>query len=223
MTEKKELLISKVFNILQGISDTEIKEVINNLEEHYSQITKENSNTLVYISENAFWGLLLSAIEVYKKECFGMLLGSYSIKEQRYNVEFAIPFQAAKRSFSWVTYSEAADKRVQEFLKNLPQLDVIGHFHSHAGGPFKLSKGDVDLIFGNQIMILVDIEDKKYTSSWRYHKDGSLAGAVSNYYIRLGAFYVPYSNHKRKEKKAKIICPYGFGFQDHLKIYKDNF
>ena len=29
----------------------------------------------VYISANAFWALLTSAIEVYKKECFGILLG----------------------------------------------------------------------------------------------------------------------------------------------------
>ena len=29
----------------------------------------------VYISSNAFWALLISAIEVYKKECFGLLLG----------------------------------------------------------------------------------------------------------------------------------------------------
>src|SRR5438477_645908 len=29
----------------------------------------------VYISANAFWALLISTIEVYKKECFGILLG----------------------------------------------------------------------------------------------------------------------------------------------------
>ena len=28
-----------------------------------------------YISQNAFWGLLISAVEVYKRECFGLLIG----------------------------------------------------------------------------------------------------------------------------------------------------
>jgi proteasome lid subunit RPN8/RPN11 len=30
---------------------------------------------ITYISQNAFWGLLISAVEVYKRECFGLLIG----------------------------------------------------------------------------------------------------------------------------------------------------
>ena len=50
----------------------------------------------VYISTNAFWALLVSAIEVYKKECFGILLG-YRDSSDIYIVEHAISYQTAHR------------------------------------------------------------------------------------------------------------------------------
>ena len=49
----------------------------------------------VYISANAFWALLISAIEVYKKECFGLLLG-YRDNSNIYIVEHAISYQTAR-------------------------------------------------------------------------------------------------------------------------------
>ena len=51
----------------------------------------------VYISANAFWALLISAIEVYKKECFGILLG-YRDSSNIYIVEHAISYQTAQRT-----------------------------------------------------------------------------------------------------------------------------
>ena len=47
----------------------------------------------VYLSENAFIDLLLSSAEVYKKECFGLLLG-YKL-EDRFIVEHAFSVQTA--------------------------------------------------------------------------------------------------------------------------------
>ena len=50
----------------------------------------------VYISSNAFWALLISAIEVYKRECFGLLLG-YRDHPNLYILEHAISYQTANR------------------------------------------------------------------------------------------------------------------------------
>ena len=55
----------------------------------------------VYISSNAFWALLISAIEVYKRECFGLLLG-YRDHPNIYIVEHAISYQTANRGHSSV-------------------------------------------------------------------------------------------------------------------------
>src|SRR2546425_1144570 len=30
---------------------------------------------IAYVSQSAFWGLLISAVEVYKRECFGLPIG----------------------------------------------------------------------------------------------------------------------------------------------------
>jgi hypothetical protein len=50
---------------------------------------------LAYLSQNAFWGLLISAVEVYKKECFGLLIGHLDRQpgKEMFVVEHAVPFQ----------------------------------------------------------------------------------------------------------------------------------
>src|ERR1044072_5028075 len=75
----------------------------------------------VYISANAFWALLVSAIEVYKRECFGMLLG-YRDASNIYVVEHAISFQTANRRHTSVEKNGRASKRINKFLTNLPHL-----------------------------------------------------------------------------------------------------
>ena len=86
-----------------------------------------------YISQNAFWGLLISAVEVYKRECFGLLIGYRDRKgpEEMYIVEHAVPFQSAGRKHKGVVSNPRAHKRIERFLEAIPQLSVIGDFHSH--------------------------------------------------------------------------------------------
>src|SRR5215468_4265316 len=86
-----------------------------------------------YISQNAFWGLLISAVEVYKRECFGLLIGYRDQKEDedRYIIEHAVPYQTAGRRHKGVVSNPRAHKRIERFLANIPQLSVIGDFHSH--------------------------------------------------------------------------------------------
>ena len=86
----------------------------------------------VYISANAFWALLISAVEVYKRECFGILLG-YRDSSNIYIVEHAICYQTAQRRHTSVEKNGRASKRIQRFLGNLPHLSMIGDFHSHTG------------------------------------------------------------------------------------------
>ena len=77
----------------------------------------------VYISSNAFWALLISAIEVYKKECFGLLLG-YRDSGNIYIVEHAISYQTANRRHTSVEKNGRASRRMEKFLANLPHLSL---------------------------------------------------------------------------------------------------
>jgi hypothetical protein len=86
----------------------------------------------VYISANAFWALLISTIEVYKRECFGLLLG-YRDSNNIYIVDHAISYQTANRRHTSVEKNGRASRRMNKFLANLPHLSVIGDFHSHTG------------------------------------------------------------------------------------------
>ena len=78
----------------------------------------------VYISSNAFWALLISAIEVYKRECFGLLLG-YRDHPNLYILEHAISYQTANRRHTSVEKNGRASRRIERFLSNLPHLSMI--------------------------------------------------------------------------------------------------
>ena len=76
---------------------------------------------------------LISAIEVYKKECFGILLG-YRDSSNIYIIEHAISYQTAQRTHTSVEKNQPRIANAfNKFLANLPHLSLIGDFHSHTG------------------------------------------------------------------------------------------
>src|ERR1700756_1213743 len=166
----------------------------------------------VYISSNAFWALLISAIEVYKRECFGLLLGYRD--NNNYIVEHAISYQTANRRHTRVEKNGRGATRNEKFLANLPHLSLIGDFHSHTGwgelkGVGNLSTQDViDMIHGNLYVIIV-ANDKRRSSAWQYNGDGTLSGTVDDYHFRIGGYYLDESS---RAKRANIFCPYAIGF-----------
>src|SRR5438094_7139021 len=113
----------------------------------------------VYISSNAFWALLISAIEVYKRECFGLLLGYRD--NNNYIVEHAISYQTANRRHTSVEKNGRASRRIEKVLADLPHLSVVGDFHSHTGwgdlkGVGNLCTQDlVDMMPGSLYTIIV--------------------------------------------------------------------
>jgi len=166
----------------------------------------------VYISSNAFWALLISAIEVYKRECFGLLLGYRD--SSNYILEHAISYQTANRRHTSVEKNGRASRRIEKFLTNLPHLSLIGDFHSHTGwgelkGVGNLSTQDViDMVHGNLYVIIV-ANDKRRNSAWQYNGDGTLSGTVDDYHFRIGGYYL---DNFSRVKRANIFCPYAIGF-----------
>jgi proteasome lid subunit RPN8/RPN11 len=167
----------------------------------------------VYISANAFWALLISAIEVYKKECFGILLG-YRDSSNIFIVEHAISYQTAYRKHTSVEKNGRASKRIQKFLDNLPQLSMIGDFHSHTGwgdlkGVGNPSTQDIVDMTPDHISVIIVANDKRRTAGWQYTHDGFLSGTVDDYHFRIGAYYL---DDFSRPKRASIFCPYAIGF-----------
>ena len=122
----------------------------------------------VHISANAFWALLISAIEVYKKECYGILLG-YRDSSNSYVVEHAISYQTAQRRHGSVERNNRASRRIHKFLDNLPHLSVIGDFHSHtAWGNLKsvgnLSTEDLSDMMPDHLNFIIVANDNRRSS-----------------------------------------------------------
>jgi len=84
----------------------------------------------VILEQEAFLGLIISAVETYKKECFGSLLG-YGTRN-RIIVELAVPSQVAERAFVKVDPDWKRLSQSEEILKQLSTLEHLGYFHSHA-------------------------------------------------------------------------------------------
>ncbi len=169
-----------------------------------------------YISQNAFWGLLISAVEVYKRECFGLLIGYRDRKgpEEMYIVEHALPFQSAGRRHRGVVSNPRAHKRIERFLANIPHLSVIGDFHSHTMWGYNRAANhpsDTDLagMQPSNIYLIVSVNDRVRDVPWSYKDDGSLSGTTDEHHFRLTAYTVTATGEHRK---ASILCPYALGF-----------
>ena len=167
----------------------------------------------VYISANAFWALLISAVEVYKRECFGILLG-YRDNSNIYIVEHAISYQTAQRRHTSVEKNGRASKRIQKFLDNLPHLSMLGDFHSHTGwgdlkGVGNLSDADVYDMAADTVSIIIVANDKRRSSPWQYNGDGTLSGTIDEYHFRIGGYFL---DPNSRPKRANLFCPYAIGF-----------
>lgn len=166
----------------------------------------------VYLSENAFIDLLLSSAEVYKKECFGFLLG-YKL-EDRFIVEHAFSVQTADRRHKGVEYKRKNHKKIESILARFNKLQKIGDFHSHT--QFGLTKGlpapseeDIKGMTPGYIYLIIAINNNEKTMPWGEKRDGTLSGSVNEFFFKISAHFV---NGDSSVKRAKIHCPLPPGF-----------
>lgn len=160
----------------------------------------------VTIQEAAFSELILACLEVYKRECFGILLGE--VHKKHYLVTDTYYFQDAKRTYDGVDVKQNRINRVNKLLGYLSTDKVIGDFHSHPGGPMVLSGFDkYEILHGNtDLALLVCIWPQKKCEPWHLNKDLSLTGTIAGkYYLHVRAFEAD-KKHNRIFP-IKIVCP----------------
>ncbi len=156
-------------------------------------------------------GVILSSVEVYKKECHGALLGMQT--RGLIAVEYAIPFQAAERKYAEVTPNWRRELRVNEVIPKLVHLQKLGYFHSHprfgdSRGAAELSEFDKDYMQETEIEVVVAINDSKKSAKWKESRKG-LVGTLGKYHIRVAGFYKKKGGEIRN---YRIMCPYAIGF-----------
>ncbi|MCK4257033.1 Mov34/MPN/PAD-1 family protein [candidate division WOR-3 bacterium] len=167
----------------------------------------------VYIKERAFLAMILSVIEVYKRETLGLLLGHRG--ENKFVIEYAIPSQTAERMFSWSEPKTSAIERMTEIIENMP-INVIGDYHSHTefrgdrARAVPSGEDIADMRMGN-VHIIIAVNQKSKSKRWRQNKDGTISGTLSDYHIKISAA-TPISDYKFKP--VRIICPSATGIFD---------
>ncbi|MFQ5693155.1 MAG: Mov34/MPN/PAD-1 family protein [Nitrospinota bacterium] len=168
-----------------------------------------------FIAEQAFISLLVSSIEVYKKECYGLLLGNR--QKERWIVRYAVPYQSAERSQSEVRWNHRRDQRIRRFLTRLPDVELLGDFHSHTALDKKLSvtpsKVDLQGMKREEIYLIVGIDKKLKLLPWGNNRDGTLSGTVDDFVVKIRAYYQKgKAEPNPKWRYAKVVCPFATGF-----------
>jgi len=182
----------------------------------------------IYLSEQAFLGLILSAAEVYGRECYGLLFG-YSLPGKTI-VEGAIAYQTAERKFSQVALYERQHRIIQRVIHEFPKHAYVGEFHSHpffrgAAGEAGFGPEDAFGISEPEVQLVIAINPRRRTVTWSTNRDGTLSGTLAGHHFRLAGYRVlprpgeaGTRRKKRRRKKdrprlvrARVYCPYAVG------------
>lgn len=163
----------------------------------------------VYLSENAFMGLLVSSSEVYKKESLGYLLG-YRLAD-RYVVEYAFSLQSARRKRRGVIVGNRDQKRIETIIDSFAKLQIVGDFHSHT--PYGAKKGlsvpsreDIREMEKDKLYIIIAINERVRTHRWKQNRDGSISGSIGCFFFNITGYY--YDEPRDRLMKTVIFCQF---------------
>ena len=160
------------------------------------------------VRNEAFVNMLVSSLEVYKKEAYGILLGKRSGGD--YIIHQAFTYQSAKRHYDWVVMDPKRRNRIDLLLRHLMRYQFIGDYHSHIDWPDHLSSEDKREMREQDIPIslLLLVKDARRRSKWHYlESDRSLTGTVADrYFVKLYAF--EYDPELGRIRKLRVRCPF---------------
>ena len=180
----------------------------------------------IYLSEQAFLGMILSAAEVYNRECYGLLFG-YSLPGKTI-VEGAIAYQTAERKFAEVSLYEQQNRVIQRVIVQFPKHEYVGEFHSHPhyrgrDGMAGLTEDDAIGVTEAEIQLVIAINPRRRSVCWSTNADGALSGTLADYHFAFAGYHVlhpkvggPKRKRSRRKahprlRRANVYCPYAVG------------
>jgi hypothetical protein len=183
----------------------------------------------IHLSEQAFLGMILASAEVYRRECYGLLVGRGRRGETR--VAGAIAYQTAERKFSEVLLHDRPNRVIQDIVGRFPKHAYVGEFHSHpdyrgCDGIVGLTRVDVDGVRAGEIQVVIAIHRRRRRVRWAARRDGTLSGTLGGYHFKIGGYEVraPRGPRRRVARgksgrrrrpprfvRARLVCPYAVG------------
>ncbi len=148
---------------------------------------------LVTIRENALISVIATVAEVYKKECYGLLLGR--VYRNAYRITNAIAIQRAQRQFTSVEVDINHFQSILNNLKHLPKFKILGEFHSHPQfgqrrGVANMSRSDIETSMAPVQIVIAANDVVRTKRKWKVTKEGSINGGLGNISMIMKAFIV---------------------------------
>lgn len=178
----------------------------------------------VHISKGAFFIMIYAATNVFKKECYGFVLGyKPSAGSNRYLVTDAAPFQNLKRQLNTeIELKERSSRRFKKFLFEMKNIypKYLGEFHSHPEwGDLKpsdkMSETDEKEFnrftrYGAELEFIISISSrKKGKLLWEALSDGDIRGSFGKCNLTF-TVYTLIDGEKEGEKipqRLQIVAP----------------
>ncbi len=185
---------------------------------HNDRDERGQTRIKAYLSLPAFLTILSSAVEVFRKETLGYLIGIKG--ENKFIVEYAIPYQTAESTTTHSTLDFNRASRINEILERLAQgREYIGDFHSHTvygKMPATVLPSSTDLLWTvpGDLSVICAVNFKKKSARWRENSRGILTGTVGAYRIEIGGYYVAKAHFGRQYRRVVIKCPPATGIRE---------
>ena len=170
----------------------------------------------IYLGEGAFLTMILSAIEVYHRECLGLLYGHSC--QGRVLVDAAFPHQTARRAHRMIYLNIPRLKRIHEAIMKMGRFQFLGLYHSHPQShriqPVpSLSRIDSESMVEGLVEVIIAVNERRRTQAWQYRSNGELSGSFAGLRFHLAAYTLRGGNQER----VPIICPFALGFMEENK------
>jgi proteasome lid subunit RPN8/RPN11 len=169
----------------------------------------------VFVSEQAFIALVAAATEAYRRECYGVLLGTRRLG--RVYVLTAFAYQTARRTPKSAQLVDGRRRTVRQVLRAFPKYDYIGEFHSHPGygdepGRPILSDSDLVGVRPGECELVVAVRRARARVPWAYCADGSLSGVAGKHFLKLRAYLTePMRKEGVRGRSVGLRCSYAVG------------
>lgn len=155
-----------------------------------SRVGNFDLSKIIQLSEAAFLSIICGVVEVYKRECLGVLLGYKT--DYGYNVVAAPALQLVSRKFTKVTAQNPHWTDFMARVSGLFNTTILGDYHSHpqrgkTKGIPVLSKVDLQ---DNGLQIIIAANDTQYKRKWKATKKYGLYGAIAGVALNMQAYFI---------------------------------
>lgn len=167
----------------------------------------------VEIRRKAFDALILSTVEVFKKEASGLMLGR--LEDGVVIITTCVPCQASKRTVGSFDFNKRRLNRMLRVARHLyarTKSEFLGYYHSHPEyGRTKYkpkpSRADRDWIYeesGGLIFLIIAIHRRRHKMKWHLIRNRRiLVGTMDKYRFDISVYY----RVGKRFKRAKIVFP----------------